>query len=105
MNAFGLAPLLIIIPFMGFLFNALVGRRFVDSDRTIGERWTGWIASIAALSAFGIAVLLAFSLASHETEAEIVQILDWIVIPAATTGYTRINCRRFEEWTDLDGLG
>jgi NADH-quinone oxidoreductase subunit L len=83
MNAFGLAPLIILIPFAGFLFNALLGRRFVDSDRRIGERWSGWAASFAALSAFTIAVLLAISLATNESEAVTVFILDWITIPAA----------------------
>ena len=83
MNVFGIAPLIILIPFAGFLFNALVGRRFVDSDRRIGERWSGWIASGAALSAFVIALLMAISLANNELEAATVFILDWIVIPAA----------------------
>ncbi len=83
MNAFGLAPLLIFIPAAVFLFNALFGRRFVDSDRKIGERWSGWVASAAALSAFVIALLLAASLAANDFEAVTVTILDWITIPAA----------------------
>ncbi|MFN2190125.1 MAG: NADH-quinone oxidoreductase subunit L [Candidatus Promineifilaceae bacterium] len=83
MNVFGIAPLIIFIPFAGFLFNALVGRRFVDSDRKIGEQWSGWLASVAALSAFIIALLMAISLAANELEAVTVNIVDWIVIPAA----------------------
>ena len=50
MNAFGLAPLLLVFPFVGFLFNALVGRRFVETNPKVGEKWSGWIASGLALS-------------------------------------------------------
>ena len=83
MNAFGLAPLLLIFPAAGFLFNALVGRRFVDADRPVGEKWTGWLASVMALSAFVIGLLLAFSVASNNFEGETVALFNWIVIPAA----------------------
>jgi NADH-quinone oxidoreductase subunit L len=83
MNAFGLAPLLLIFPATGFLFNALVGRRFVDSDRSVGEKWTGWLASAMAISAFIIGVLLAFSVAGNHFEGETVVLLDWIVVPAS----------------------
>jgi len=83
MNAFGLAPLIIFIPAAGFLFNALFGRRFVDSDRKVGERWSGWVAAGAALSSFVIAVMLAASLVANDFEAVTVTILDWITIPAA----------------------
>ncbi len=38
MNAFGLAPLILVFPAIGVLFNALVGRRFVESEnRSSGE--------------------------------------------------------------------
>ncbi len=83
MNAFGLAPLIVLIPAIGFLFNALVGRRFVDSDRQVGERWSGWIASVTALLAFTIALLLAASLVANDFEPVTVTLFDWIVIPAA----------------------
>jgi hypothetical protein len=58
MNAYGLAPLLLLFPALGVLFNAFFGRRFVDADRRIGERWSGWAASLMAISAFVVAVLL-----------------------------------------------
>ena len=83
MNTFGLAPLLLIFPLIGVLFNGFVGRRFVMSDRTIGERWSGWFASIMALSSFAVAVTLFFSLVSHGGEAVVVPFFDWIYIPSA----------------------
>jgi NADH-quinone oxidoreductase subunit L len=82
MNAFGLAPLIILFPLVGLLFNALVGRRFVDDNRAIGEKWSGWVASVMALSSFVIAVLLWASLATTGSEGETVYLLDWINIPA-----------------------
>lgn len=83
MNAFGLAPLILILPFLGFLFNGLVGRRFVDANRAVGEKWTGWIASGMALSALAVSTALLFSLSSHNYHAVVVPLFDWIVIPAA----------------------
>ncbi|MGD2079030.1 MAG: proton-conducting transporter membrane subunit, partial [Chloroflexota bacterium] len=83
MNVLGLAPLLLIFPAVGFFFNALVGRRFVDADRSVGEKWTGWVGSIMALSAFVVGVLLAFSLAGNNFEGETLVLFDWIAIPAA----------------------
>jgi NADH-quinone oxidoreductase subunit L len=83
-NTFGLAPLLLILPFAGFLFNALVGRRFVESDnRSIGEKWSGWTASGLALLAFIIGLSLAFSLAGNDFEGETIRLFNWIVIPSA----------------------
>ena len=82
MNTFGLAPLILLFPAAGFLLNALVGRRFVDYDRKIGERWTGWLASGLALAAFAVAVTLYGSLQSHDLEPVTVNIFNWIVIPS-----------------------
>ena len=84
MNAFGLAPLLLIFPAVGFLLNALVGRRFVESrDRNIGEKWSGWTGSAMALLALFIGILLAASLISNHFEGETIVLFNWIVIPAA----------------------
>jgi len=83
MNTFALAPLLIIFPLIGVLFNGLVGRRFVVQDREVGEKWSGWFASIMALSAFAVAVSLLFSLVSHDYHAVVVPFFDWINIPSA----------------------
>jgi NADH-quinone oxidoreductase subunit L len=83
-NTFGLAPLLIILPFAGFLFNGLVGRRFIESEnRSIGEKWVGWIASGVALLSFLVGLSLAFSLSANNFEGETVRLFNWIVIPSA----------------------
>lgn len=83
MNAFGLAPLLLIFPVVGVLFNTFAGRRLVQADRKTGEMYAGWFASLMALSAFVIAVLLFFSLQAHEFHAEHVLLFDWFNIPSA----------------------
>jgi NADH-quinone oxidoreductase subunit L len=101
MNASGLAPFLLIFPAIGILFNAFVGRRFVqpayyrlrqeaapgekmtvNNDPT-GELWSGWFASLMAIGSFIVAVVLALSLAGNEFHAETVMLFDWINIPAA----------------------
>ncbi|RMG96874.1 MAG: NADH-quinone oxidoreductase subunit L [Chloroflexi bacterium] len=83
MNAFGLAPLLLVFPLIGVLFNGLVGRRFIVANRNTGEKWSGWFASVMALSAFMVSVLLFLSLRSHEYHAEVVHLFDWLAIPSA----------------------
>ena len=83
MNAYGLAPLLLVFPIIGVLFNGLIGRRFVEADRKTGEKWTGWFASAMALSAFAIAVLLYFSLSANEYHTQVVQLMDWFNVPSA----------------------
>lgn len=83
MNTFALTPLLIILPLIGVLFNGLVGRRFVEADRSTGEKWSGWFASVMALGVFAISLSLLFSLAAHDFHAEVVQFFDWIHVPAA----------------------
>ncbi len=83
MNAFALAPLILIFPVIGLLFNGFFGRRFVDANRNSGEKWSGWFASVMALASFAIAVLLMFSLIANHHHAEIVPLFDWINIPSA----------------------
>ena len=84
MNAFALAPLLFVFPIIGVLFNGLVGRRFVESgDRSVGEKWSGWFASIMALASFAVGVLLFFSLIGNGYHAEVIPLFDWISIPSA----------------------
>ncbi len=83
MNAYALAPLLLLFPFIGVLFNAFLGRRFVESNRKVGERWSGGIATLMAISAFVISVLLFITLETSHFEAKVVEMADWIVIPAA----------------------
>ena len=78
MGIFGLAPLLLVFPLVGVLFNGLVGRRFVEYNRQTGEKWSGWFGSLMALSALAIAVSMLFGLAGHEFHAEVVVLFDWI---------------------------
>ncbi len=77
MNLFGLAPLLLVFPAIGVLFNAFFGRRFIESSKAVGEKWSGWFGSAMALSAFVIAVLLTMSLAANEFHAETITLFDW----------------------------
>jgi NADH-quinone oxidoreductase subunit L len=81
---FGLAPLILVFPVIGVLFNGLVGRRFVDHDRKTGERWSGWFATVMALSSFAIVVLLVTGLHANHFHEELVYLWDWIVIPSAS---------------------
>lgn len=83
MNAFSLAPLLLIFPLIGFLINGLIGRRFIEADQSVGEKWSGWFGSVMALSSFVIAVLLMFSLINNGFQMEIVTLFDWIAIPSS----------------------
>lgn len=77
MDTFGLAPLLLILPFLGVLFNAFAGNRLVRQDATTGERWSGWTASILVVINFVITLTLMSSLAAHDYHAEIVPLWDW----------------------------
>jgi len=83
MNTFGLAPLILILPVLGLLFNGLFGRRFVEANRAGGERLTGWLASLMTLGAFAVSVTLLLSLLAHDFHAEIVPLFNWIDIPSA----------------------
>lgn len=79
---FDIAPLILIFPVIGVLFNGLVGRRFVDYDRNMGEKWSGWFATVMALSAFVVVLLLDFALQASHHHAETVHLWNWIVIPS-----------------------
>ncbi len=82
MNVFGIAPLILVFPIIGVLFNAFFGRKFVDQDRKIGERWSGWFATLMAMSAFVVVVILDLGLQNGEYGTQIVYLMDWINIPA-----------------------
>ncbi len=89
MNVYGFAPLLLIFPAIGVLFNALLGHRFVRPDPeaahndAAGEKWSGWVASIMALASFAVAVGLFFALIGNDFHMGTVPLFDWIRIPAA----------------------
>ncbi|MFT5195477.1 MAG: NADH-quinone oxidoreductase subunit L [Candidatus Promineifilaceae bacterium] len=80
MNAFGLAPLLLILPLLGAIINGWLTAPFVKADRAVGEKWVGWIATVMSLSTFGIAVLIFMSLQANGHHAETIPLFDWINI-------------------------
>ncbi|MCA9957889.1 MAG: hypothetical protein KC443_02580, partial [Anaerolineales bacterium] len=82
-GAFGFAPLLLVFPAVGVLFNTFAGRRLVQADRKTGEMYSGWFASLMAFSAFLVAVVLLFSLRGHDFHAEVVTLFDWFNVPSA----------------------
>jgi NADH-quinone oxidoreductase subunit L len=69
---FYLVPLVVFIPVIGLLINAIFGK-------WMGEKAIGWIASAAAGLAFVVAVLLGISLLGHP-EGMVVPLVDWISI-------------------------
>ena len=85
---YGIAPLLLVFPLLGFLFNGLVGRRFTESSGSVGEKWSGWAGTTMALASFAVAVTLAISLAANEFHGGVVTMFDWFNIASASTGFT-----------------
>ena len=79
---------MLVFPLLGFLFNALVGRRFTESSGSVGEKWSGWAGTTMALASFAVAVTLAFSLAANEFHSGVVTMFDWFNITSASTGFT-----------------
>ncbi|MEM8862890.1 MAG: NADH-quinone oxidoreductase subunit L, partial [Chloroflexota bacterium] len=79
MNAFGLAPLLLVFPMIGVIFNGWFGYRFVRADAKVGERWAGFFATAMSLSSFVIAVLIWLSLINDST-AQTIPLFDWFNI-------------------------
>ncbi len=67
-----LVPLVVFLPVLGLVLNLLIGKR-------LGEKGISFIASLAVIGAFVIAVLLAFSLAASP-EPKTVPFLDWITV-------------------------
>jgi NADH-quinone oxidoreductase subunit L len=83
MDVFSIAPWIIFLPAIGIILNSLFGGRFLAHDRNLGEKWTGWFASIIALAALAVAVLLAVGLASNGGHGQVIPVLEWITIPSA----------------------
>ena len=69
---FYLVPLVVFIPVIGLLINIIFGK-------WMGEKAIGWIASLATLLTFLVAILLGVSLINHP-EQVIVRLLEWINI-------------------------
>ena len=83
MNTFALAPLILVFPVIGILFNGLLGRRFVVADRKSGERWSGWFASGMVFASLLVSLSLFGSEVMNGYHTEIVPLFTWISIPAA----------------------
>jgi len=83
MNTFALAPLILVFPVIGILFNGLVGRRFVVANRKTGERWSGWFATAMVFASFLVSLSLLGSEVASGYHAEIVPLFTWINIPSA----------------------
>jgi NADH-quinone oxidoreductase subunit L len=77
MNTFALAPLLLLLPFLGMLFNLFAGARLVAQDAKTGEKWSGWIASSLVIINFIIVITLMSSLAANDYHTQIVPLWDW----------------------------
>jgi NADH-quinone oxidoreductase subunit L len=71
-GVFGLAPLIVIFPLIGLLFNIIFGSRFE-------EKVIGTVASLAAGLSFLTALLLMFALIS-KPEGGVVPLVEWITI-------------------------
>ncbi len=69
---FFLAPWIVFLPVIGLLVNLAFGRR-------LGERFVGWVASVASGLAFVVSVLLLLSLQSHH-EGATVLLAEWMAI-------------------------
>ena len=80
MNAFGLAPLLLVLPLIGVVINGWLTAPFVKADPKVGEKWVGYIGTAMSLSTFGISVLIFLSLQANGHHAETVPLFDWINI-------------------------
>ncbi len=79
MNAFGLAPLLLVFPMIGVIFNGWFGYRFVRADAKVGEKWAGFFSTGMALLSFVIAVLIWVSLL-NDHHSHIIPLFDWFNI-------------------------
>lgn len=74
-----IVPLVVFIPLAGMIFNLIFGHYLT-------ERIIGGVASVAAASAFAVAVLLFIALSRYGYEAAVVNppiLTSWISIPAA----------------------
>ena len=80
MNAFGLAPLLLVFPLIGVIINGWFSQAIVDSDHDRGEKIAGWIGTIMALLTFVISILIFFSLHANGKEAQTIPLWDWFNI-------------------------
>ncbi len=73
---FNLLPWVVFIPLIGLLLNMAFGRR-------LGEKFSGWVGSLATILTFALSLYLAIRLGSSgEPQAQVVNLADWIKIGA-----------------------
>ncbi|MEW5867967.1 MAG: NADH-quinone oxidoreductase subunit L [Chloroflexota bacterium] len=77
---FYLVPWSFFFPVIGMLINVFLGGKILERGEA-GEKIVGWLASLAVLLAFVVAVLQAVSLLGHP-EGQVVHLADWISIGA-----------------------
>lgn len=80
MNAFGLAPLLLVFPLIGVIINGWLSQAIVNADHDRGEKISGWIGTTMALLTFVISVLIFFSLHANGKVAQSIPLWDWFNI-------------------------
>jgi len=78
---FFLAPWIVFFPVIGLLLNIIIGRR-------IPQRWSGWLASLAAFASFAVSVLLAYSVAANGGHGGSVFLAQWIHIGNLSLDWT-----------------
>lgn len=95
---FFLAPWLVFAPVIGLLVNTFFTGR-------MGEKFIGWLASLASFVSFIVAVLLAYSLSIHP-EAVTVPLAEWIHIGQLSLDWTfRVDTLSVTMMLVVSGVG
>ncbi len=77
--AVSLVPWVVFLPLIGLVINLVLGQR-------LGEKFVGVVASLAVLAAFGVAVVLAVTLAGEPGVGKF-HLLDWIQVGGLNLGW------------------
>ncbi|HVN53075.1 MAG TPA: NADH-quinone oxidoreductase subunit L [Anaerolineaceae bacterium] len=97
-NLFGLAPWVVFFPLLGLVINLLVGK-------TLGEKFSGGIASLAVGASFVVSVLLALSLAG-DPQMHYVRLGDWITAGPLSVGWVfRVDTLAVTMMLVVSGVG
>jgi NADH-quinone oxidoreductase subunit L len=95
---FYLAPWIVFFPLIGLLANTFFTGR-------MGEKFIGWLASLASFASFVVAVLLAYSLSIHP-EAVSVPVAEWIHIGTLSLDWTfRVDTLSVTMMLVVSGVG
>ena len=97
-NLFSLVPWVVLLPFIGLLVNLFFGK-------TLGETFSGGIASLAVGAAFVVSVLLALSLAA-DPQMHYIKLGDWITAGALSVGWVfRVDTLSVTMMLVVSGVG